>query len=133
MTAEERFNLEVLNKYYKIALSIVKDIIGEEEVDYLMGSKEVFFDVCYERTTWFGLCKDYEFFYTIQVSSRLFYMNRRLMIETLIHEIIHTFKTTRGHDANWLYYADMITVSTPYDIRYYCDLDEEEFRDRYLI
>lgn len=133
MSSEERFNLEVLDKYYKIALSVVKDIIGEEEVGYLMEGKEVLLDVCYERTNWFGLCKDYEFFYKIEVNSDLFYMKKKLLIETLIHEIIHTFKTTRGHDANWLFYADIITVSTPYDIRYYCDLDEEEFRDRYLI
>ena len=133
MTAEEKFYLEVLDKYYKTALSVVKDIIGKEEVEYLMEDKEVYLEVCYERTDWFGLCKDYEFFYKIVVNSDLFYMKKKLLIETLIYEIIHTFKNTKAHDGMWLYYADMITVSTPYDIRYYCDLDEEEFRDRYLI
>ncbi len=133
MSLEERTNLNILKKYYDISLSIVKNILGEEEVDYLMDGKEVFLDVNYEKTGWFGLCDDNGFFCKIQVNSDLFYMKKKLLIETLIHEIIHTFKNTHGHDANWMIYADMITVSTPYNIRFYMDLDEDEFRDKYLI
>lgn len=118
LTSEEKFNLRVLEKYYEIALSILKNIIGKEEVELLMEDKNVYLDVCYERTDWYGLCTDYEFFYKIQVSSDLFYMPKKKLIEVLIHEIIHTFKNTTAHDGIWFYYADMITLCTPYNIKY---------------
>ena len=76
MSLEERSNLNILKKYYDISLSIVKNILGEEEVDYLMDGKEVFLDVNYEKTGWFGLCDDNGFFCKIQVNSDLFYMKK---------------------------------------------------------
>lgn len=38
------------------------------------------------------------------------------MIDTLIHEILHTFKDTRGHDYKWEYYANKISNNTSYSI-----------------
>ena len=123
---EEKKNLRVLGKYYNKAMNIVKKVIGKEEVEYLMEEKDVYLDVSYEVENWAGLCIDREYYYEIKVRyDVLYHCEPKTIVEILIHEIIHTFCNTNGHDAMWLYYADLITASTPYTIPVGNWFDEE--------
>ena len=123
---EER-DIRILGDYYDIALGTIKQVIGEEVVNSLMEDKQVFLDICYEKTDWLAKCTDYEFFNKIEVSYIVMRMEFNYIIEVLIHEILHTFSDTTAHDGVWLYYADWISSETPYRIRFAgYDRDEEE-------
>lgn len=124
---KEECDISLLREYYDMALGIVKHVIGEKVVNDLMEDKSVFLDICYEKTDWLARCTDYEYFNKIEISYIVMRMEFNYIIEVLIHEILHTFSDTSGHDGIWLYYADWISSETPYRIRFAgWDRDEEE-------
>lgn len=87
-----------MQKNYRTALQVVRDVIGDERIenyknDYdliKVNSRAITRHVC----CW--LCRYYS---VIEVGKHLFEVNDKYMITALIHEILHTFKDTRGHNA----------------------------------
>lgn len=123
---EEKENINTLCKYFEKALNIVKKVIGREEVEYLMEGKNITLDISYELEDWAGRCIDHEYYYEIKIRYDVFYhCKAKNIIEILIHEILHTFCNTCGHDMMWLYYANLVNESTPYTIPIGDWFDEE--------
>lgn len=110
MTEQER-----LKNNYQIALKTVKDVIGTDKVKSLM--RPVFsVSISPRAKRRHGCCKYVGNGCIIEVSKHLFQCGDHEMIDTLIHEILHTFKDTRGHDYKWEYYANKISDNTSYSI-----------------
>ncbi len=106
---------ERLLKNYDIALGIVNNVIGKEKVKEQM--REVIkVGISPRATKRNGCCKRRNNKCIIEVSKKLFSVNDKEMITTLIHEILHTFRDTKRHDYKWTYYANKITNNTEYKI-----------------
>lgn len=118
-------NYEILQRNYKIALGIVYDVIGEKETKRLM-RKVVNVGISPRATKRYGVCKTINGECTIEVSKKMFNFDNKEMITTLIHEILHTFKDTKGHNYKWKWYANKITNNTEYTITRTRSISEEE-------
>lgn len=106
---------ERLKRNYNIALNIVYDVIGKTEVEKLM-RKVVEVRVSPRAIRRHGLCRYVNDNCIIEVSKHLFRVDDKKMINTLIHEILHTFKDTKGHNYKWKWYAKRISDNTEYKI-----------------
>lgn len=104
-----------LMKNYNIALDIVKNVIGEKETKQLMRKVEKI-GISPRATSRHGVCKYHNGKCTIEISKKMFNFEDDEMITTLIHEILHTFKDTKGHNYKWKWYANKITNNTKYTI-----------------
>ena len=110
-----RFSNDLLKQNYNIALSTVKDVIGANRVKEKMREvTEV--NVSPRALQRHGCCKYYGNKCVIEVSKHLFNVDNKEMITTLIHEILHTFKDTKGHGEMWQWYAKKISDNTCYHI-----------------
>lgn len=104
-----------LIKNYNIALHTIYDVIGKHEVKKQM-RKVIKLDISPRAIKRHGVCKYVKDGCVIEVSKHLFEVNDKEMITTLIHEILHTFKNTKGHNYKWKWYADKISDNTEYKI-----------------
>lgn len=104
-----------LEKNYNTALDIVKSVIGEKEVKQLM-RKVIEVKISPRAKHRHGLCRYVNGNCIIEVSKYLFRVDDKEMINTLIHEILHTFKDTKGHNYRWKWYARRISDNTEYKI-----------------
>lgn len=103
-----------LEKNYNIALGIVKDVIGEDVTKKQM-RKVLAVKISPRAKHRLGVCKYKNNACIIEVSKCLFNDDKE-MINTLIHEILHTFKDTKGHNYRWKWYANKISNNTEYKI-----------------
>lgn len=103
-----------LEKNYNIALGIVKDVIGEDVTKKQM-RKVLAVKISPRAKHQLGVCKYKNNACIIEVSKCLFNDDKE-MINTLIHEILHTFKDTKGHNYRWKWYANKISNNTEYKI-----------------
>lgn len=106
-----------LKDNYKVAMQVIKDVFGEEKVGELMCGA-ISLQVNMRAVGRAGICKRYrgKGYCTIEVSESLFQLDDDAVINTLIHEILHTFKDTNGHKGKWKVYADEISKNTKYKI-----------------
>lgn len=103
-----------LEKNYNIALDIVKSVIGEDVTKKQM-RKVIEVKISPRAKHQLGVCKYKNNACIIEVSKCLFKDDKE-MINTLIHEILHTFKDTKGHNYRWKWYANKISNNTEYKI-----------------
>ncbi len=106
---------ERLEKNYNTALNIVYNVIGKNEVKKLM-RKVVEVKISPRAVRRHGVCRYENGNCIIEVSKHLFRVDDKEMINTLIHEILHTFKDTKGHNYKWKWYAKKISDNTEYKI-----------------
>lgn len=104
-----------LEKNYYIALNIIKNIIGEDVVKKQM-RKVLEVKISPRAKHRLGVCKYKKDVCVIEVSKCLFRVDDKEMINVLIHEILHTFKDTDGHNYKWKWYANKISNNTEYKI-----------------
>jgi len=104
-----------LEKNYNTALNIVYNVIGKNEVKKLM-RKVIEVKISPRAVRRLGVCKYENGNCIIEVSKHLFRVDDKEMINTLIHEILHTFKDTKGHNYKWKWYAKRISDNTEYKI-----------------
>lgn len=116
--------VEILEKNYNIALDIVKNVIGKEIVKEQMRNV-VKVGISPRAIKRNGVCKIKYNECVIEISKKMFNFNEDEMMNTLIHEILHTFKDTKGHDKKWKYYADKISKNTKYKITRTRDIKED--------
>lgn len=108
-TKEER-----LKRLYKNAYDIVIQCIGEDVVKQQARKvDDVVIDRAKRRN---GECRYIYGRCVIGISNHMFETNDYEITTTLIHEILHTFKDTRGHDYKWKWYANKINEQTDYNI-----------------
>ena len=106
---------ERLEKNYNIAFSIIENVIGKDRVkEKIRNIEKVGISPNAKRRH--GVCKIRGNSCIIEVSKHLFNFEDKEMITTLIHEILHTFKDTKGHGEMWQWYANQITNNTEYKI-----------------
>ena len=75
---------------------------------------DITFTINYKAKKRLGQCCDKK---DINISSWLLEVATDHDIKnTIIHEILHTFKDTRGHKAKWQYYASYVNNRTNYNI-----------------
>lgn len=111
-----RIDNERLEKNYNTALEIVYTVIGKAEVKKLM-RKVVDVKISPRAIRRHGICRYENGNCIIEVSKHLFRTDDNdEMINTLIHEILHTFKDTKGHNYKWKWYARRISDNTKYKI-----------------
>ncbi len=106
---------ERLERNYNTALDIVYNVIGKKEVKKLM-RKVVEVKISPRAVRRHGVCRYENGNCIIEVSKHLFRVDDKEMINTLIHEILHTFKDTKGHNYKWKWYAKRISDNTEYKI-----------------
>lgn len=125
-------NKERLINNYNLALNTVCDIIGREEVKKKM-RKVIKLDISPRATKRHGICKYINNNCIIEVSKHLFEVDDKEMITTLIHEILHTFKDTKGHDYKWKWYVNKINNNTEYKITRTRNIEGIEMPNTYEI
>lgn len=106
---------ENLLKYYNIALNVVCNVIGKDVVKKQM-RKVIRVGISPRAVRRHGVCKTLNGKCIIEISKHLFDAGEKELITTLIHEILHTFKDTKGHDYKWKWYANKISDITEYKI-----------------
>lgn len=109
-TKEER-----LKRLYNNAYNIVKECIGEDVVNQ-KARKVIAVEIDKKAKTRHGQCRYKHGECVIGISDYMFETNDYEIITTLIHEILHTFTDTRGHDYKWQWYANKINKQTEYNI-----------------
>lgn len=76
--------------------------------------KDISYTINYRAKKRFGQCCNKR---DINISSWLLEVGTDKDIkDTIIHEILHTFNDTRGHDVKWKYYAEYVNSKTDYNI-----------------
>lgn len=123
-----------LKENYRVAMQVIKDVFGEEKVSELMCGA-ILLQVNSTAVGRAGICKRYrgKGYCTIEVSEVLFQLSDDEIINTLIHEILHTFKDTDGHKGKWKIYADEISKNTKYKITRLADSSNIVIDYRYQI
>jgi len=113
---EEKYK-KILKDNYKVAIQVIKDVFGEEKVGELMCGA-ISLQINSTAVGRAGICKRYKGkgYCTIEVSKFLFQLSDDEIVNTLIHEILHTFKDTDGHKGMWKVYANEINKNTKYNI-----------------
>jgi len=82
-------------------------------------SRSVFFFEC-KGSSRFGYCKNGDakgakgFEYSIAINKYI--VHDEDILNTVAHELLHTIKTAKNHDANWKYWANFVNRNTPYTI-----------------
>lgn len=82
-------------------------------------SQSVFFFEC-GGSSRFGYCKKGDakgasgFEYSIAINKYI--VNDKDISDTVAHELLHTIKTAKNHDANWKYWANFVSCNTPFTI-----------------
>ena len=82
-------------------------------------SQSVFFFEC-GGSSRFGYCKKGDakgasgFEYSIAINKYI--VNDKDISDTVAHELLHTIKTAKNHDANWKYWANFVSRNTPFTI-----------------
>lgn len=82
-------------------------------------SRSVFFFEC-GGSSRFGYCKKGDakgasgFEYSIAINKYI--VNDKDISDTVAHELLHTIKTAKNHDANWKYWANFVSRNTPFTI-----------------
>lgn len=82
-------------------------------------SQSVFFFEC-GGSSRFGYCKKGDakgasgFEYSIAINKYI--VNDKDISDTVAHELLHTIKTAKNHDANWKYWATFVSRNTPFTI-----------------
>ena len=104
-----------LKENYKKALNTIYNIFGEKEIKNKM-KPIIKVGISPRAVSRYGICKYKNNGCIIEVSKILFELEDKFMIETLIHEILHTLKDTKGHNYKWKLYADKINRNTDYNI-----------------
>ena len=111
VTKEKRLKIN-----YNIALNIVYKVIGKKVTKNKM-RPIIKVGISPRAISRYGICKYKDNGCVIEVSKLLFELDDKYMIETLIHEILHTFKDTKGHNYMWKYYANKISKNSEYSIK----------------
>lgn len=76
--------------------------------------KNIVYTINYRAKSRFGQCCNKK---DINISSWLLQVGTDSDIkDTIIHEILHTFEDTKGHDSKWQYYAKYVNARTDYNI-----------------
>ena len=84
--------------------------------------KNLNFTINYKAKNRLGQCVDKR---DINISSWLLEIGLDHDIkDTIIHEILHTFKDTIGHKAKWQYYARYVNNRTDYHITRLANIDD---------
>lgn len=109
-TKEER-----LQRLYENAYKIVINCIGEDRVKE-KAKKIIRVEIDKKAKTRNGRCSYRNGSCIIGISDYMFETNDFEIMTTLIHEILHTFKDTKGHDYMWKWYAKQISDNTEYQI-----------------
>lgn len=85
-------------------------------------NKHISYTINYRAKHRFGQCRNKK---DINISSWLLEVGTDEDIKnTIIHEILHTFDDTKGHNAKWKYYANYVSRRTNYDISRCSSIDE---------
>ena len=131
MSTPEKYK-ERLQKNYRVALQVVREVIGDKRIeDYKNGYDLI--KVSPRAVARHGCCRLCPCYSVIEVSKHLFEVEDKYMITTLIHEILHTFKDARGHDAKWKWYAKQISDHTEYTISVCSGIPELNRKFKYSI
>ena len=112
-------NIELEKKLKRLvneSISELKDIgLG------VMLKNNINYSINYKAKKRLGQCCDKK---DINISSWLLEVATDHDIKnTIIHEIIHTFKDTKGHKAKWQYYANYVNNRTDYNITRLANVD----------
>ena len=99
------------------ALKIVVNIIGQKKYENI-GGGPITIDIFDIPKNCYGRCKTYRSknYSVISINRHLLNYDDKIIIEVLIHEILHTLKDTRGHNKKWQYYANKINENTEYKV-----------------
>lgn len=106
---------ERLQRLYESAYDLVKDVIGKDRVKE-QARKIIGVEIDKKAKTRNGQCRYKNGNCIIGISDYMFECSDVEIMTTLIHEILHTFKDTKGHDYKWKWYAKKITDNTEYTI-----------------
>ena len=116
---------ERLKKNYEIALNTIYEVMGKKEVKQQM-RKVIDVRISPRAVSRHGVCRYINGGCIIEVSKYLFECSDYEMINTLIHEVLHTFKDAKGHGTMWQWYANQINKNTDYKITRCRDIEREE-------
>lgn len=115
--------------YFK-AINVIKVVIGEEEIEkYLI--KDIQYRLNEKLEYAAGKCiRNNNNSAIIEISDLVLKYSEKVIVSTFIHEILHAFTNTNGHDKIWKRYAKLINDNTIYRATTYTDPDaiENDFK-----
>lgn len=94
----------------KIKLSVL--LLDYCSVPY---SKNITFEL-FNSSRNYGTCEKRKSDFLIRINKSLINNNETELVQTIIHEILHTIDYEAGHSGLWKYYADLISSRTPFKI-----------------
>lgn len=101
---------------YSEAINIIKKIIGKEEIKKYL-AKDIQYKLNEKLTCALGQCKTYDDnSVVIEISASILKYSEKVLTTIFIHEILHAFSNTKGHNKIWKQYAKLITDNSIYRI-----------------
>lgn len=64
----------------------------------------------------FGLCRMGKYNYQIEINSQLLQAEEKKVMNTIVHEILHTVRGCMNHGSTWARYANIMNCKFGYDI-----------------
>ena len=118
---------------YFEALNVIKEVIGEDEIKKYL-TKDIQYRLNENLTYAAGQCIRYNNNSAIiELSNLILKYSEKVLISIFIHEILHAFTNTKGHDKVWKRYAKLINDNTIYRVTTCSDPDAIEEGFKYKI
>ena len=101
--------------YYQRMISDSMLVLDNLDIDY---SKYIQWDTMKRNRTW-GLCHNHgNGTYRIQITEKLIESHKdKAVMDTIIHELLHTVDGCHGHGGKWLSLANKVNANTEFNIK----------------
>ena len=114
--------------YYRKLIDEAKEIISGLDIPF---SESICFSISTTRNTYGDCTHIHDDVYDIRISSKvLATRDETVILQTIIHEILHTSAWGDGHKGNWKKYADKVSKNTKYKISRCVSKEESEIVDK---
>jgi predicted SprT family Zn-dependent metalloprotease len=113
-------------KYYLELVNRSKEVLNDLNVPY---SKHINFDYFKSKRSW-GVCETLPHNkFQIKVSERLIQSHKdKEVMDTIIHELLHTIPGGQCHTGNWKKYAEYVNSKTEFNIKRRTSEEEKGFK-----
>lgn len=115
------FGKSELNEMLSLGIKMLKaiDIPISESIcpEVLLANSHSFFGQCCPKESTLKCLRPQGYDYYIRISCFTLQNSEKSVMNTILHELIHTCKDTHGHDKQWQAYGRRIHETYGYDIR----------------